>query len=72
MQTVCRKFAKNAGLLVQYSCDIGEDVRKVNVKKEDSMHRQREEVRTRCKLSFPDAVVSPATDSISALCSVRR
>ena len=31
------------------------------------MHSQQEEVRTRCKFSFPDAVVSPATDSMSAL-----
>ena len=43
----------------------------VNVNKEEGMHSQREEVRTWCKLSFPGAVVSPATDSISALCSVR-
>ena len=55
-----------------YSCDSGEDVRKVNVNKKEGMHNQREEVRTWCKLSFPDAVVSPATDSIRALCSVRQ
>ena len=33
------------------------------------MHRQREEVRTWCKLlSLTDAVISPATDSMSTLC----
>ena len=33
------------------------------------MHRQREEVRTWCKLlSFTDAVISPATDSMITLC----
>ena len=29
-----------------YSCDSGEDVRKVNVNRGEDMHRQREEVRT--------------------------
>ena len=70
MQTMCRKCAENAVLLVQYSCDSGEDVHNANVNKEEGMHSQREEVRTWCKLSIPDAVVSPATGSISALCSV--
>ena len=33
------------------------------------MHRQREEVRTWCKLlSLTDVVISPATDSMSTLC----
>ena len=41
MQTMCRKCAKNAVLLVQYSCDSGEDVRKVNVNKKGGMHSQR-------------------------------
>ena len=51
-----------------YSCDSGEDVRKVNVNREEGMHRQREEVCTWCKLSFPDAATSPAKSSMSALC----
>ena len=72
MQTMCRKCAENAVLLVQYLCDNGEDVRKVNVNKEKDMHSQREEVRTWCKLSFPDDVVAPAKDSIRALYSVRQ
>ena len=38
MQTMCRKCAENAVLLVQYSCDSGEDVHKVNVNKEEDMH----------------------------------
>ena len=33
MQIMCRKCAENAVLLVQYSCDSGEDVHKVNVRK---------------------------------------
>ena len=49
-----------------YSCDSGEDVRKVNVNREEG--RQREEVCTWCKLSFPDAAISPAKSSMSALC----
>ena len=48
--------------------DSGEDVRKVNVNREEGMHRQREEVCTWCKLSFPDAAISPAKSSMSALC----
>ena len=72
MQTMCRTCTENVVLLVQYSCDSGEDVRKPNVSKEEGMHSQREEVHTWCTLSFPDAVVSPATNSISALCSVRQ
>ena len=47
-------------------------MRKVNVNKKEGMYSQREEVCTWCRLSFPDAVVSPVTDSISALCSVRQ
>ena len=43
-----------------YSCDSGEVVRNVNVNREEGMHRRREEVCTSCKLSFPDAAVSPA------------
>ena len=46
MQTMCRKRAENTVLLVQYSCDSGEDAHKVNVNKEEGMHSQREEVRT--------------------------
>ena len=72
MQTMCRKCAENAVLLIQYSCDSGEGVRKVNVNKEKGMHTKREEVYTWCKLSLRDAVVSPATDSISTMCSVRQ
>ena len=41
-----------------YSCDSGEDVRKVNVNREEDMHRQREEVRTWCKLPFTDVTLS--------------
>ena len=48
-----------------YSCDSGEDMRKVNVNRDEGMHRQREEV---CKLSFPDAAISPAKGSMNALC----
>ena len=32
--------------VLTYSCDSGEDVRKVNVNREEGMHRQREEVCT--------------------------
>ena len=46
--------------------DSGEDVRKVNVNREEG--RQREEVCTWCKLSFPDAAISPAKGNMSALC----
>ena len=64
---VLRLIAMNV-LTVMYSCDSGEDVRKVNVNREEGMHRQREEVCTWCKLSFPDAAISPAKSSMSALC----
>ena len=50
-----------------YSCDNREDVRKVNVNREEVMHRQREEVCTWCKLSFLDAAISPAKSDMSAL-----
>ena len=40
MQTICRKCAENAVLLVQYSCESGEDVHKVNVNKEEGVHSQ--------------------------------
>ena len=72
MQTMSRKCAENAVLLIQYSRDSGEDVHNVNANKEGGMHSQREEVCTWCKLSFLDAVVFSATDSISALCSVQQ
>ena len=39
-----------------YSCDSGEGVRKTNVNRDEGMHRQREEVCTWCKLSFPVTV----------------
>ena len=48
MQTMCRKCAENAVLLVQYSCDSGEDVHNVNVNKEEGMHGQREDVCRQC------------------------
>jgi len=50
-----------------YSCDSGEDMRKVNVNREEGLHRQREEVCIWCKLSFLDAATSPAKSSTSAL-----
>ena len=55
-------------VLIICSCGSGEGVRKVNVNREEGMHRQREEVCTWCKLSFPDAAISPTKSSMSALC----
>ena len=51
-----------------YSRDSGGVLRKVIVNREEGMHRQRQEVYTWCKLSFPDAAITPAKSSMSALC----
>ena len=42
MQPMCKKRTENSVLLVQYSRDSGENVRKVTVNKEEGMQSQRE------------------------------
>ena len=53
-----------------YSCDSGEDVRKVNVNNEEGMHKQREEVCTWCKLRCLSLTLPSLLQksSMSALC----
>ena len=48
--------------------DSGEDVRKVNGNREEVYAQTTGGLCTWCKLSFPDAAISPATSSMSALC----
>ena len=49
-----------------YSCDSGEDVRKVNVNREEGYAQTAGG--SAHLVSFTDAVISPATDSMSTLC----